>query len=355
MQLETRSPPGPLDGRLLCRIRVCMCSWRLQAVLVLGRRFGGHSDSVAEGVRRRAGVAAGSVGWGIVQEVAIAVALERARAPVVPSPDGPPSITCHGHASVQLLLGSLVPPAPCLCLCCRLFSCCIWPHLPAHPTSSPPTFFAIRSPPALRTAPERCCVHSKTLNAPPHALLHWAPTDTHCELQSTQLPPIISSRPPAAPTAAPEQPGTTAKLSPILLNRTSRLSFARDPRPRQLSTVPASNMSLDAKEARRRRSSSIVYKEPAESLEQLSDQAALPNLNANWVHSKGMSHVAGTWLFTRPNTSRRMGDPPCPHCPGQDPPRHHSRYDARDVVDHGQPLVRGGNVPHVPLRARRAL
>lgn len=47
-------------------------------------------------------------------------------------------------------------------------------------------------------------------------------------------------------------------------------------------------MSLDAKEARRRRSSSIVYKEPAESLEQLSDQAALPNLNANWVHSKGM-------------------------------------------------------------------
>jgi hypothetical protein len=46
-------------------------------------------------------------------------------------------------------------------------------------------------------------------------------------------------------------------------------------------------MSLDAKEARRRRSSSLVYKEPPESLEQLSDQAALPNLNAEWVNAKG--------------------------------------------------------------------
>ncbi|KAH8730729.1 ORMDL family-domain-containing protein [Phaeosphaeriaceae sp. PMI808] len=42
-----------------------------------------------------------------------------------------------------------------------------------------------------------------------------------------------------------------------------------------------------AKEARRRRSSSIVYKEPPESLEQLSDQSALPNLNAEWVNAKG--------------------------------------------------------------------
>ena len=46
-------------------------------------------------------------------------------------------------------------------------------------------------------------------------------------------------------------------------------------------------MSLDAKEARRRRSSSLVYKVPPESLEQLSDQAALPNLNAEWVNAKG--------------------------------------------------------------------
>lgn len=40
---------------------------------------------------------------------------------------------------------------------------------------------------------------------------------------------------------------------------------------------------------RRRRSSSIlqVYHEPPETLEQISDQAALPNLNANWTNAKG--------------------------------------------------------------------
>jgi hypothetical protein len=40
---------------------------------------------------------------------------------------------------------------------------------------------------------------------------------------------------------------------------------------------------------RRRRSSSIlqVYHEPPETLEQINDQAALPNLNANWTNAKG--------------------------------------------------------------------
>ncbi|OKL64509.1 hypothetical protein UA08_00462 [Talaromyces atroroseus] len=42
-----------------------------------------------------------------------------------------------------------------------------------------------------------------------------------------------------------------------------------------------------AKQGRRRRSSSIIYQEPPESNEQMSDQAALPNLNANWVNAKG--------------------------------------------------------------------
>ncbi|AEO55853.1 hypothetical protein VTH06DRAFT_2850 [Thermothelomyces fergusii] len=43
------------------------------------------------------------------------------------------------------------------------------------------------------------------------------------------------------------------------------------------------------KTGRRRRSSSIlqVYHEPPEPIEQLSDQSALPNLNANWVNAKG--------------------------------------------------------------------
>jgi len=44
-------------------------------------------------------------------------------------------------------------------------------------------------------------------------------------------------------------------------------------------------MSTETK--RRRRSSSLVFVEPPESLEQKSDQAVLPNLNAEWVNAKG--------------------------------------------------------------------
>ena len=41
------------------------------------------------------------------------------------------------------------------------------------------------------------------------------------------------------------------------------------------------------KSSRRRRSSSLLYQEPPESMEHMSDQSALPNLNANWVNAKG--------------------------------------------------------------------
>ena len=41
------------------------------------------------------------------------------------------------------------------------------------------------------------------------------------------------------------------------------------------------------KTGRRRRSSSLMYTEPPESLEHISDQAALPNLNSQWVNAKG--------------------------------------------------------------------
>ncbi|CAC9886244.1 unnamed protein product [Aureobasidium pullulans] len=44
---------------------------------------------------------------------------------------------------------------------------------------------------------------------------------------------------------------------------------------------------MDTKAARRRRSSSLMYTEPPESLEHISDQAALPNLNSEWVNAKG--------------------------------------------------------------------
>ena len=46
----------------------------------------------------------------------------------------------------------------------------------------------------------------------------------------------------------------------------------------------------DGKKSRRRRSSSLLYQEPPESIEHISDQAASPNLNAGWVNAKGKCH-----------------------------------------------------------------
>ena len=69
---------------------------------------------------------------------------------------------------------------------------------------------------------------------------------------------------------------TTAKLSPIILNRNLHVPPSAYER----------TMATD-RTNRKRRSSSIVYHEPTESIEQLSDQAALPNLNAEWVNAKG--------------------------------------------------------------------
>ncbi|KAI1085349.1 ORMDL family-domain-containing protein [Whalleya microplaca] len=81
-------------------------------------------------------------------------------------------------------------------------------------------------------------------------------------------------------------PLNTAKVSsPLLLSPTVSYDARTNP-PRQGDIYR--NMS-DSKLARRRRSSSIlqIYQEPQEPLEQLSDQSALPNLNANWVNAKG--------------------------------------------------------------------
>ena len=51
----------------------------------------------------------------------------------------------------------------------------------------------------------------------------------------------------------------------------------------------------DGKKSRRRRSSSLIYQEPPESIEHMSDQSALPNVNANWVNAKG-EHASGDGL-----------------------------------------------------------
>lgn len=79
----------------------------------------------------------------------------------------------------------------------------------------------------------------------------------------------------------------TAKLSsPILLQRTVSYDAGTKP-PRRGNTYL--DMADRNNSSRRRRSSSIlqVYHEPPETLEQISDQAALPNLNANWTSAKG--------------------------------------------------------------------
>lgn len=72
---------------------------------------------------------------------------------------------------------------------------------------------------------------------------------------------------------------------PILLRRTVPYDGAKDSPGRDRET-----QSSMAESTKRRRSSSIlqVYHEPPEPLEQLSDQSALPNLNANWVNGKGV-------------------------------------------------------------------
>ncbi|KAJ9625168.1 sphingolipid homeostasis protein orm1 [Taxawa tesnikishii (nom. ined.)] len=46
-------------------------------------------------------------------------------------------------------------------------------------------------------------------------------------------------------------------------------------------------MNSSKEHKRRRRSSSLMYTEPPESLEQMSDQMAMPNSNSQWVNAKG--------------------------------------------------------------------
>lgn len=82
----------------------------------------------------------------------------------------------------------------------------------------------------------------------------------------------------------------TAKLSsPIFLPRTVSYDAGIRQPCRGSNQATRSAAMPDSKTNRRRRSSSIlqVYHEPLEPIEQLSDQSALPNGNANWVNAKG--------------------------------------------------------------------
>lgn len=98
---------------------------------------------------------------------------------------------------------------------------------------------------------------------------HLISAATHVSRSVTQ-PSIISS-------------STTAKLSPLLLSRTVSYEVGTN----SPKSGDAYRKMTDTQTGRRRRSSSLLYQEPPETVEQLSDQAALPNLNANWVNAKG--------------------------------------------------------------------
>ncbi|OJZ92212.1 hypothetical protein ASPFODRAFT_55831 [Aspergillus luchuensis CBS 106.47] len=79
-------------------------------------------------------------------------------------------------------------------------------------------------------------------------------------------------------------PINTAKVSSLIVPRA--ISFPPDVDAASRRLTPDTTMA-QGKAGRRRRSSSIIYQEPPESIEHTSDQAALPNLNANWVNAKG--------------------------------------------------------------------
>ena len=67
----------------------------------------------------------------------------------------------------------------------------------------------------------------------------------------------------------------------------------------------------DKREGRRRRSSSLlIYKEPLESPERLSDQSALPNLNATWVNAKG-EHPCRRNLSLKRSRGNKEGPDEC--------------------------------------------
>lgn len=111
----------------------------------------------------------------------------------------------------------------------------------------------------------------------------------------------------AAPRLPPAPPPSAASPSVAdPLRPPSGLTFAEPTRPHSATETSATTGERPAcvqhferkmedreKSRRRRRSSSLMYQEPPESLEQQSDQATMPNLNAQWVNAKGawMIHI----------------------------------------------------------------
>lgn len=112
-------------------------------------------------------------------------------------------------------------------------------------------------------------------------------TSPHVHITTTPLPTHPISPAPHVSRSVTQSSiissSTTAKLSPLLLSRTVSYEVGTN----SPKSGDAYRKMTDTQTGRRRRSSSLLYQEPPETVEQLSDQAALPNLNANWVNAKG--------------------------------------------------------------------
>lgn len=157
----------------------------------------------------------------------------------------------------------------------------------------PPSPAAIHPQPKLRTKTTSSTrVVATALSADHHDTIH-APLDPHVSSELLALSEL-PVRPLGRTTQQfPTIPDNTGKLSsPILLQRTVSYDTGTNP-PRRGSVYKMAETNT----ARRRRSSSIlqVYHEPPETVEQLSDRAALPNGNANWVNAKGEWVLCRIW------------------------------------------------------------
>ncbi|KAF7543242.1 hypothetical protein G7Z17_g10900 [Cylindrodendrum hubeiense] len=216
----------------------------------------------------------------------------RRRRPVLPIP-GP-----HTDVPQSASSSPAARPSPFVLVVVSL--CTLSPtvaHLAQFPPLLQPTASPLASPGDPLESPEVPWITTsgEPLNQPsptqPRSLISSRCISLAHRSSRTRLVP-----PPANPALRPEPPHSrsashpvnTAKLSsPILLQRT--VSYDAGTKPARRGSIYLNMPERNAGSARRRRSSSIlqVYHEPPETLEQISDQAALPNLNANWTNAKG--------------------------------------------------------------------
>lgn len=173
-------------------------------------------------------------------------------------------------------------------------------------------------------------------------------------------------------------PSNTANLSSLLVPR--MLAFTPNTKPAPSLRSSGGKKMNDGKKSRRRRSSSLIYQEPPESIEHMSDQSALPNVNADWVNAKGEhasssgffreDHRRQHWilwpdshsppssrsflstLLTLLSPSRSLGHPRHMHHWSQAPLRRHSRSLPRNIMDTCQYRLHVQLILDVSLRPR---